>query len=144
MFTVNGRYTARGWTEWTEGFVYGAALLQFDATGDRAFLELGRRRTLERMAPHLTHVGVHDHGFNNVSTYGALWRLAREGRVEADAWQRHFYELALKVSGAVQARRGRRCRRADSFIRSTAPTRCSSTRFDRCGHSPCRRASATA
>ncbi len=105
VFTVHGRYTARGWTEWTEGFVYGAALLQFDATGDRAFLELGRRRTLERMAPHLTHVGVHDHGFNNVSTYGALWRLAREGRIEADAWQVHFYELALKVSGAVQARR---------------------------------------
>ena len=35
------------------------------------------------MAPHLTHVGVHDHGFNNVSTYGALWRLAREGRIDA-------------------------------------------------------------
>ena len=105
VFTVQGRYTARGWTEWTEGFVYGAALLQYDATGDRAFLELGRRHTLERMAPHLTHVGVHDHGFNNVSTYGTLWRLAREGRIDADPWQVHFYELALKVSGAVQARR---------------------------------------
>ena len=42
VFTVNGRYTRRGWTEWTEGFQYGSALLQFDATGDRAFLELGR------------------------------------------------------------------------------------------------------
>ena len=39
------------------------------------------------MASHLTHVGVHDHGFNNVSTYGALWRLTREGRI-ADAWER--------------------------------------------------------
>jgi unsaturated chondroitin disaccharide hydrolase len=105
VFTVHGRYTARGWTEWTEGFVYGAALLQFDATGDRKFLELGRRHTLERMSAHLTHVGVHDHGFNNVSTYGTLWRLAREGRIDADPWQVHFYELALKVSGAVQARR---------------------------------------
>jgi hypothetical protein len=105
VFTVQGRYTARGWTEWTEGFVYGAALLQFDATGEGEFLELGRRRTLERMAPHLTHVGVHDHGFNNVSTYGTLWRLACEGRIESDPWQTHFYELALKVSGAVQARR---------------------------------------
>jgi len=27
--------------------------------------------------------GVHDHGFNNVSTYGNLWRLAREGRVDS-------------------------------------------------------------
>jgi hypothetical protein len=57
------------------------------------------------MSPHLTHVGVHDHGFNNVSTYGNLWRLAREQRIEPDAWRLHFCELALKVSGAVQARR---------------------------------------
>ena len=105
VFTVNGRYTARGWTEWTEGFVYGAALLQFDATGDRRFLDLGIERTLARMSPHLTHVGVHDHGFNNVSTYGNLWRLGREGRIADDPWRQHFCELALKVSGAVQARR---------------------------------------
>ncbi len=57
------------------------------------------------MAPHLTHVGVHDHGFNNVSTYGALWRMAIEGRIEASEWERRFYALALKVSGAIQARR---------------------------------------
>jgi hypothetical protein len=105
VFTVEGRYTARGWTEWTQGFVYGSALLDFDATGDRAQLELGRRRTLEVMAPHLTHFGVHDHGFNNVSTYGALRRLVLEGRFEATDYERAFYELALKVSGAVQAKR---------------------------------------
>lgn len=105
VFTMNGRYHARGWTEWTQGFQFGSALLQFDATGDRAFLELGRSRTVERMAPHLTHMGVHDHGFNNVSTYGTLWRLAREERIDASEWERRFYELALKVSGAVQARR---------------------------------------
>ena len=105
VFTVEGRYTARGWTEWTEGFQYGASLLQFDATGEREFLELGRERTLTRMAPHLTHVGVHDHGFNNISTYGALWRMALEGRIDASEWERRFYALALKVSGAVQARR---------------------------------------
>ena len=105
VFTVGGRYQARGWTEWTEGFVFGSALLQFDAGDDRAFLELGRSRTVERMSPHLTHMGVHDHGFNNVSTYGTLWRLARERRFECGDWERRFYELALKVSGAVQARR---------------------------------------
>jgi unsaturated chondroitin disaccharide hydrolase len=105
VFTVKGRYQARGWTEWTQGFQFGSALLQFDATGDEAFLDLGRARTLERMAPHLTHMGVHDHGFNNVSTYGNLWRLAREGRIDASEWEIRFYELALKVSGAVQARR---------------------------------------
>src|SRR5215203_987400 len=105
VFTVEGRWRARGWTEWTQGFQFGSALLQFDATGDTRFLELGRSRTVERMAPHLTHVGVHDHGFNNVSTYGALWRLAREGRYEASDWERRFYVLALQVSGAIQARR---------------------------------------
>ena len=39
VFTVNGRYQARGWTEWTQGFQFGSALLQFDATADEAFLE---------------------------------------------------------------------------------------------------------
>jgi hypothetical protein len=118
VFTVQGRYQARGWTEWTQGFQFGSALLQFDATGDREFLELGRSRTLERMASHLTHMGVHDHGFNNVSTYGSLWRLAREGRLEASDWEVHFYELALKVSGAVQARRWTRLPDSGGFIYS--------------------------
>jgi hypothetical protein len=105
VFTVEGRYRSRGWTEWTQGFQFGSAVLQFDATAEREFLDLARSRTIERMAPHLTHVGVHDHGFNNVSTYGGLWRLAREGRCDASEWEMRAYELALKVSGAVQARR---------------------------------------
>jgi unsaturated chondroitin disaccharide hydrolase len=33
VFTVRGKYSTRGWTEWTRGFQYGGALLQFDATG---------------------------------------------------------------------------------------------------------------
>ncbi len=105
VFTVRGRYTSKGWTEWTQGFQYGSSLLQFDATGDTRYLDLGRQRTVELMAPHVTHVGVHDHGFNNVSTYGNLRRLTNEGRIAEDAWQRHFYELAIKASGAVQAAR---------------------------------------
>ncbi len=103
VFTVKGKYTSRGWTEWTQGFQYGSAILQFDATGDNKFLELGRTATLQRMASHVSHFGVHDHGFNNVSTYGNLWRLMREGRIPEDRWERAFYELALKMSGAVQA-----------------------------------------
>jgi unsaturated chondroitin disaccharide hydrolase len=105
VFTVQGRYQTRGWTEWTQGFQFGSAILQFDATGEHEFLDLGRSRTSERMAPHLTHTGVHDHGFNNVSTYGNLWRLTGEGRLETSEWEVRFYELALKVSGAVQAHR---------------------------------------
>lgn len=114
VFTVDGRYTARGWTEWTQGFQFGSAILQFDATGDSQFLQIGRHRTLELMAPHVSHTGVHDHGFNNVSTYGNLLRLAVEGRLEASDWERHFYRLALKVSGAVQASRWTVIRRADA------------------------------
>jgi hypothetical protein len=105
VFTVDGRYTTRGWTEWTQGFVYGSAILTFDATSDRELLELGRKRTLKRMAPHVTHTGVHDHGFNNLSTYGNLRRLMREGRIAHDEWESNFYALAIQASGAVQAAR---------------------------------------
>jgi rhamnogalacturonyl hydrolase YesR len=105
VFTVEGRYTSRGWTEWTQGFQYGCAILVFDVTGDAELLELGRKNTLERMAAHVTHTGVHDHGFNNLSTYGNLRRLMREGKIAHNAWENHFYELAIKASGAVQAAR---------------------------------------
>ena len=98
VFTVAGRYTSRGWTEWTQGFQYGSAILQFDATGDDAMLRIGREGTLRLMAPHVTHVGVHDHGFNNVSTYGNLRRLLLEGRVAGDQGELDYTELALKAS----------------------------------------------
>ena len=118
VFTVKGKYTSRGWTEWTQGFQFGAAILQYDATGDERFLELGRRQTVARMASHVSHVGVHDHGFNNVSTYGNLLRLMHEGRLEWNDGERHFYELALKVSGAVQAARWTRIADGTGFIHS--------------------------
>jgi unsaturated chondroitin disaccharide hydrolase len=105
VFTAAGRYTARSWTQWTQGFQYGIALLGFDLTGDRALLDLARRHVAAEMAEHLTHTGVHDHGFNNISTYGQLRRLMLEGRMETNDWELRFYELALKVSGAVQAAR---------------------------------------
>ncbi|MEO6000495.1 MAG: glycosyl hydrolase [Chitinophagaceae bacterium] len=105
VFTVRGKYTTRGWTEWTQGFQYGSAILQFDATGEKSFLEIGRKNTLEMMAPHISHTGVHDHGFNNVSTYGNLLRLMQEGKTPFNEWEKNFYELALKISGSVQASR---------------------------------------
>jgi len=105
VFTVNGLYSTRGWTEWTQGFQYGSAILQFDASGDTYFLDYGREHTRKFMAPHVSHSGVHDHGFNNVSTYGNLLRLMKESKIPADKWEKEFYELALKISGAVQAMR---------------------------------------
>lgn len=105
VFTVNGEYSTRGWTEWTQGFQFGSGILQFDATGDKYFLESGRKDTLEKMAPHISHIGVHDHGFNNLSTYGNLLRLMNEGKIQFNEWEKNFYELAIKISGAVQASR---------------------------------------
>ncbi|MGA2033190.1 MAG: glycosyl hydrolase [Thermoguttaceae bacterium] len=126
VFTVQGKYTARGWTDWTQGFQYGSAILQFDATGEQTFLEMGRRGTVERMASHVSHFGVHDHGFNNVSTYGNLLRLMNEGRLDDDPWQRRFYELALKLSGAIQARRWTPLRTEDA--KGTVPVSCDRNR----------------
>lgn len=105
VFTVKGKYTTRGWTEWTQGFQFGSAILQYDATGENDFLEYGKTNTVKHMAPHVSHTGVHDHGFNNVSTYGNLLRLMIENKMEFNVWEKHFYEMALKISGAVQAKR---------------------------------------
>jgi unsaturated chondroitin disaccharide hydrolase len=118
VFTAAGRYTSRGWTEWTQGFQFGSAILQFDATGEREFLESGRRQTLAGMEPHVTHMGVHDHGFNNISTFGNLLRLMFEGRIAEDAWERRYYEIALKCSGAVQAARWSRTADGGGYIYS--------------------------
>ena len=118
VYTVGGRYTSRGWTEWTLGFRYGSALLQFDATGESRFLDVGRRGTLGSMGSHLTDTGVHDHGFTIVSTYGALLRLMREGRLTSDPWERRCYETALRCSAAVQARRWTALGDGEGFIHS--------------------------
>ena len=105
VYTVEGKYTTRGWTEWTQGFQYGSSILQFDASGEEYFLNYGREHTRKFMAPHVSHTGVHDHGFNNLSTYGNLLRLMRESKIPGDTWEKEFYELALKISGSVQAGR---------------------------------------
>lgn len=118
VYTADGRYTSRGWTEWTLGFRYGSALLQFDATGEKRFLETGRRGTLEAMGAHVTDMGVHDHGFTIASTYGALRRLMLEGRVPRNDWERLVYETALRCSGAVQAHRWTPLGERDGFIHS--------------------------
>lgn len=118
VFTVRGKYTTRGWTEWTQGFQYGSAILQFDATGEQSFLELGRDNTVQRMAPHVSHTGVHDHGFNNVSTYGNLRRLMLEGRIPQNEYELNFYEMALKASGAVQASRWTQLNAEEGYIPS--------------------------
>jgi unsaturated chondroitin disaccharide hydrolase len=105
VFTVQGRYTTRGWTEWTQGFQFGSQILQYEACGEQVYLEMGRTNTIEKMAAHVSHTGVHDHGFNNISTYGNLLRLMKAAKIPFNAQEKNFYELALKVSGTVQASR---------------------------------------
>ena len=118
VFTVKGRYTTRGWTEWTEGFHYGSAFLQFDATREPRFAGVAEQMTTARMASHVSHIGVHDHGFNNLSTYGNWLRLIHEGRLPSDPARVDFCELALKVSGAVQASRWSRIHGGGGYIYS--------------------------
>lgn len=104
VFTVQGKYTSRGWTEWTQGFQYGSAILVFDAAGDKELLKIGWDGTFAHMPRHVSHIGVHDHGFNNLSTFGNLRRLMREGRIPQSD-HADYFELALKTSGAIQAAR---------------------------------------
>jgi hypothetical protein len=119
VFTVAGKYTTRGWTEWTEGFHYGSAFLQFDATSERRFAGIAEQQTVARMASHVSHIGVHDHGFNNLSTYGNWLRLLREGRLAGqDPARIDFCELALKLSGAVQAARWSKIHGGGGYIYS--------------------------
>ncbi|WP_025763775.1 glycoside hydrolase family 88 protein [Dyadobacter tibetensis] len=118
VFTVEGKYTLRGWTEWTQGFQYGAEVIQYDVSNDESFLKSARKHTVQNMASHLSHFGVHDHGFNNVSTYGNLLRLMNEGRIPENEWERNFYEVSLKVSGSVQAERWTPIKDGKGFIHS--------------------------
>lgn len=105
VFTIKGKYTARGWTEWTQGFQYGIPLLVFEATGDAEMLNIGRGKTLKNMHHHISHFGVHDHAFNNMSTYGNLLRLGNMRKFDCTESELELLRLALKISGSVQAKR---------------------------------------
>ena len=119
VFTVKGKYTTRGWTEWTQGFQYGIMLLAGEATGSEKLMLAGRHRIYQNMAPHLTHVGVHDHGFNNLSTYGTLLRLVTEGTLPDPAeTEAEYCRLAIRLSGAVQASRWTALPEGLGFIQS--------------------------
>jgi hypothetical protein len=118
VFTVSGKYTSRGWTEWTQGFQYGIPLLIFEATNDQGMLNTGKRNTLREMGHHISHFGVHDHAFNNLSTYGNLLRLGNQGKIQCIESDLELYRLALKMSGAVQAKRWTKLTDGGGFIYS--------------------------
>jgi hypothetical protein len=118
VVTRAGEYAGRNWTQWTQGFAYGNAILCYDITRDAKLLQIGRNNTLQHMTEHITHIGVHDHGFNNLSTYGQLRRLMQEGIIPHNEWEMNLYELALKSSGAVQAARWTDLPEGSGFIHS--------------------------
>ncbi|MGC8541635.1 MAG: glycosyl hydrolase [Phycisphaerae bacterium] len=105
VFTVQGKYQARNWTLWTEGFLLGIPLLVFDGISDEALLKAAQEHIQNHMARHVSNIGVHDHGFNNISTYGNLRRLMLGKKIRFDRHHLNFMEMALKASGAVQAAR---------------------------------------
>ena len=73
VFTVDGKYTTRGWTEWTQGFQFGCAILGYEMTGEDDLLGIGVEGTVERMASHVTHIGVHDHGGIVWDEFVGIW-----------------------------------------------------------------------
>lgn len=118
VYTRNGRYTSQDWTDWTRGFQVGSMLLQAEAEDSSLLFEWGRSNTIERIQHHLTHFGVHDHGFTVTSTYGALLRLMDEHFIEYNEWERNCYVQALLTSGSVQAHRWTELGRGYGYIHS--------------------------
>lgn len=118
VFTKKGKYTTIGWTEWTQGFQYGIPLLVFEATGIEKMLDIGKNNTIDNMAHHISHFGVHDHGFNNLSTYGNLLRLGNKNAFDCSAGNFLFFKLAIKLSGAVQAKRWTKTSNGKGFMYS--------------------------
>jgi hypothetical protein len=105
VVTVDGKYSPRSWTDWTQGFQFGSELFQYNNTGDSYFLDLAIDNIKNKMTSHVSHFGVHDHGFNNLSTYGNVLRLINEGKIPRDAWLENYCVLALQLSASVQAQR---------------------------------------
>lgn len=118
VFTIEGKYTTKGWTEWTQGFQFGIPLLIFEATGNTDMLQIGKQNTLEKMAHHISHFGVHDHGFNNISTYGNLLRLGNLNKMKCPEEELALYRLALQLSGAVQAKRWTKISDSEGYLYS--------------------------
>ena len=84
----------------------------------REFLEIGRERTGRPDGPHVSHTGVHDHGFNNVSTYGNLLRLMERRAHRGECLGAPLLRAGAQVSGAVQAARWSRTADGGGYIYS--------------------------
>lgn len=118
VVTVKGQYESRDWTDWTRGFFIGQLLLIYELTQDPDLLHFGIDRSLAWMTSHISHIGVHDHGFNILSTYGNLKRLIAQDKISKHEHLLPVCELALKMSGAVQATRYQKTNTGMGYIYS--------------------------
>jgi unsaturated chondroitin disaccharide hydrolase len=118
VVTVKGLYESRAWTDWTRGFFIGQLFYIYEMTQNEDLLKLGLERSLSWMTSHISHIGVHDHGFNILSTYGNLKRLIAQGKVPSQEHLLPVCELALKMSGAVQATRYQKTNTGIGYIYS--------------------------
>jgi len=134
VFTVGGRYTARGWTDsGRRGLCMARPSCNTMPPAIAAFSRSVAPARATAWRHHITHTGCMIDGFNNVSTYGNPPRLMAEGRIPFDAREKDFYELALKRSGAARQPAGQKTRTvADISIPSTARTRSLRTRSVHC------------
>lgn len=117
VFTYAGKYRSWGWTEWTRGFLFGMPLLLYEMTGDRSLLDKVRGN-IQKLDSYLTHTGVHDHGFNIFSSYGHLWRMGLQKLYTCSQEELARYQLAIRVSGSVQASRWTKNEDGTGFIHS--------------------------
>ena len=115
VFTVDGNTPPAAGPSGRKVPSTAAAILQFDATGDASLASSSAgERTLRHMAPHVTHVGVHDHGFNNLSTYGNLRRLDARGAHRRTT-------SGVRTSTSWRSRSAAPCRRRGGRRSSTTP-----------------------
>lgn len=117
VFTHAGKYRSWGWTEWTRGFLFGMPVILSEMTGDFSLLD-NVRMNIHKLDSYLTHTGVHDHGFNIFSSYGHLWRMGSQKMYPCTSEELTCYQLALRVSGAVQAHRWTKIEDGTGFIHS--------------------------
>ena len=100
VFTVSGRYTSRGWTEWTQGFQFGSPSCSSTPPATSDFLGIGRPSTVRAHGParHATSACTTTASTTSAPT-ATCCRLMREGRHRRRTrGSGDFYELALKVS----------------------------------------------
>ena len=87
VFTIDGIYSTRGWTEWTQGFQFGAPLLAFEATNDKKTFNIGLRNIKQYMSKMVNDSSPLRTALR-VASYEARRRRAEEGGGSVEARRR--------------------------------------------------------